>query len=290
MIDILNDLRARQYVKKKGDREVYNAQEKEPETIVVPNYDNKLTTILNELDDKKYEKVRNSLIVLVNNIRIRNLRKQRGLKNGNLPKTMLLFGGNEKEIDAISKILSELFRIEGITEENYITRFACSYDSNASDRIGKTLDMSKNGNMLVLQADGLSKEEIDRILESMKKNEHQAIILSGDTNRLISFLEKNRQMNPKFNRSLYLDGISGDLICDIFEFLCIENDYRISSSAKEELARHFALNQSKFDPYYLFEIFDRVVEKHNERILNEPSLDSDKMIKISKEDVLNGIV
>lgn len=290
MMDIVGDLHDRKYVKTQGDMQVVNVKEKEPEKVEIPSYDEKFTALLNELNDKRFEKVRNSLVNLINNIRIRNLRKQRGLKTGNISKTMLLFGGDEKEIEAISKLLAELFSIDGITNENYVTRFMCSSNVNSSERIGKALDMTKSGNMLILKADDLSKEEIDRILESMKENEHQVVLLSGDTNRLISFMEKNRQMNPKFNRSLYLDGINGELICDIFEYLCVENDYRLSSGAKAVLLKFFDKNQYKFDPYYLFEIFDRVVEKHNQRILKETDLDSDKMIKISREDLLGGLV
>ncbi len=60
-------------------------------------------------------------------------------------------------------------------------------------------------------------------------------LLSGNTNRLISFLEKNREINSNITSSLYLEGISEELLCDIFEFLCVENDYKLSKDAKEYL-------------------------------------------------------
>ena len=127
-------------------------------------------------------------------------------------------------------------------------------------------------------------------LSSVKENEHQAIFLSGDTNKLISFLEKNRQINPKFNRSLYLDGLNEELICDIFEYLCVENDYKLSRKAKEELLSHFRDNQEKFDSYYLFQIFDRIVEYQNQRILSEKEMDEEKMVTIMDVDIAKGIV
>lgn len=290
MFDIIEDLQIRKYLQQRGEDNIFVAPEKEPAKIELYDRNNELNLLISKLDDAIFTKVKNNLIVLINNVRIRNIRRQRGLKNSDLPKTMILFGGKNYEIEAISKVLSELFSIEGITEESFVTRFTCSYNTNNPDRIVQFLDMSKCGNMLVLQADGLSRGEIDEILSSVKENEHQAIFLSGDTNKLISFLEKNRQINPKFNRSLYLDGLNEELICDIFEYLCVENDYKLSRKAKEELLSHFRDNQEKFDSYYLFQIFDRIVEYQNQRILSEKEMDEEKMVTIMDVDIAKGIV
>lgn len=222
-------------------------------------------------------------MVILNQLRIRRVRKERGLKNNNISNHVMFYGKNNALIEELSNIIAEMYQVEGVTEERFVTKFSCT-SNQSSDRIIKSLNMTKTGNLLVEQAENLSMNECDEIRRAVEKNKKQVIMLSGNGNKFIMLFDKNRRILSRFSRCFFTEKMDSKKKCELFSFVSNQNDYELSEEARKVLEDYYSLEE-EFEIESFFRFFDEVIKEQNNRMMEVIDVNPAKVSIIERIDI-----
>ena len=280
-----DDLAKKHLIQKKDDQYVIvKKQERITKSETVDAFSSKLNNIIQELRDDKYEKFRNEVLVMVNNCRVRTLRREQGLKNVELPRTLILLGEDYDTILAVSSIFSDLMYLDGAIEDTFITEADC--EASSDEIICKKLDKSKSACSLVLHSERMDDEMVSNVIQAIRNHDKQAIVLSGEADQLITLLESHRKIGKEFTQSIFLDGLDDEMVSKIFEYMCQEKDYKMTPAARMKVLQYCELNRDELEPFTMFRFFDHIVEKQTQRVARaDEEMHGDKLITIEETDV-----
>lgn len=219
-----------------------------------------LDKIKAELDDviglgtvKKY--IKN----LENNVIIRKLRENRGLKNGNLSMHMVFTGNPGTGKTTIARIVAKYLKAIGILSTGQlveVTRadLVAQYVGQTAPKTTAAIKSAVGGVLFIDEAYSLYRgkndeygiEAIDTIVKGIEDyRDNLVVILAGYTKEMEELMKVNPGLKSRFPNTIHFDDYSSDDMWKIAEITTQNKGYRISESCYEAMIDVFDRHQIK---------------------------------------------
>jgi SpoVK/Ycf46/Vps4 family AAA+-type ATPase len=216
------------------------------ETKGTPVYSTKLHDLVG-LDAVKYEVEK-----LIDMVKIRQLRKERGLDI--TPKTLhMVFTGNPGTgKTTVARILSEVFKDIGLLSKGHLIETDRSdivekYVGHTSKKMLELVESAKGGILFIDEAYALAKDDndkdfgkeaIDTLVKMMEDNrEDLVVIVAGYPMEMEKFLSSNSGLKSRFPYNIHFEDYSNDELSIVFKRLCESKGYFVSESVLQKVEK-----------------------------------------------------
>lgn len=206
------------------------------------------------------QQVKNDINDLTNTIKIRNMRKERGMKE--LPMSLhLVFTGNPGTgKTTVARLLGRLYRALGVLSKGHLIEtdrsgLVAEYVGQTAVKVQEVVSKALGGILFIDEAYSLSKEKgsndfgqeaIDTLLKLMEDNRDDLIVIvAGYPEPMEEFLESNPGLRSRFNKYIDFPDYSPDELIDIYDLMCEKAKIKTNTDAKQLLKAMFTKEYQK---------------------------------------------
>ena len=185
---------------------------------------------------------------IINELKIDELRKSKGLKAFNTSKHLVFKGNPGTGKTTIARLLSKIYRELGILEKGQLVEvdrggIVAGYVGQTALKTKEKIDEAMGGILFIDEAYTLAKgendfgqEAIDTLLKAMEDHRDEFIVIvAGYDEPMEAFLQSNPGLKSRFNEYIHFDDYSEEELFMIFRLLCEQNDFRMDLETQETL-------------------------------------------------------
>ena len=244
---------------------------------------------------------------IINELKIDELRKSKGLKVSNTSKHLVFKGNPGTGKTTIARLLSKIYKELGILEKGQLVEvdrggIVAGYVGQTALKTKEKIDEAMGGILFIDEAYTLAKgendfgqEAIDILLKAMEDHRDEFIVIvAGYDEPMETFLQSNPGLKSRFNEYIHFDDYSEEELFMIFGLLCEQNDFRMDLEAQETLKSY--LNElciHKPDNFAngreMRNLFDKSKSAHANRLANLNEISDEDLITFKKDDLLKAI-
>lgn len=240
-----------------------------------------------KLQAKSYDAIRHPIMNLMNELQIRDFREAQGLYNEETYDNYFILGECGTLTLEFADMITDIIAIRGDNAKKSILPYSASIGSKGTELIENFWRKNQDGVLLIRHAANLSQGEV-YFIEEHRRDQHAPILLfSEETIDMLDFLEKNRGLHQYRTKCIFLDGYSEELVCDIIEMLCTNQDYKIGETAKKLLSESVQKEKESIELYHLFFLVDQIIKEQGKRILKRNVMTREEASTIISQDVVN---
>lgn len=266
-----------------------------------------LLTLMEEIDAMVgLEPVKKEIHNLVNLMRMRVLRKAKGLEIPNISMHLVFTGNPGTGKTIMARKIAQIYKCLGILStgvfvETERSGLVAGYMGQTAEQVRKKVEEAKGGVLFIDEAYTLSnsgnegdygQEAIDTLLKFMEDlREDFVLIVAGYPREMEQFLKSNPGLKSRFNKYIYFDDYSAEELYQIFLQLCKKNDYVLDNAAEDSLlyiitdmvakkGREFA-NARDIRNY-----FEKVITNQANRVMEECISDTEQLVQIKMKDLM----
>lgn len=246
--------------KSKGMTDIHSSQktdqniENQKEAPEEPN-EKTLEELLSELNRLiGLEKVKEDVQSLINLIKIRNIRKERGMESPNMSLHMVFSGNPGTGKTTIARLLAEIYKSMGLLSKGHLTEVDRSglvggYVGQTALKVREVVSKAKGGVLFIDEAYSLTVnrgstdygfEAVDTLLKYMEDNRDDFIVVvAGYPEPMEEFLNSNPGLKSRFNKYLYFEDYTPGELMGILKLQAKKSDLKISEEAEKFAAEFF---------------------------------------------------
>ncbi|MBQ8603667.1 MAG: AAA family ATPase [Oscillospiraceae bacterium] len=221
-------------------------EEKEPEKT--------LDELLEELNILiGLEKVKEDVNSLINLVKIRKIREERGMDSPDMSLHMVFSGNPGTGKTTIARLLAEIYKAMGLLSKGHLTEVDRSglvggYVGQTALKVQEVVNKAKGGVLFIDEAYSLTVnrgatdygfEAVDTLLKFMEDNRDDLIVIvAGYPKPMEEFLNSNPGLKSRFNKYLYFDDYTPEELIGILKLQAKKADLVLSEEA-EKFATEF---------------------------------------------------
>lgn len=227
-----------------GDKNM-EASTSEANTVTPPK---DVDTLLQELNSLTgLEGVKQDIHNLVNLIKVRKLREERGMKQPNITLHLVFSGNPGTGKTTVARMLAEIYRGLGVLERGHLvevdrSNLVVGYIGQTATKTAEVIEEALGGILFIDEAYTLSsgksendfgQEAIDTLLKAMEDHRDDLIVIvAGYPDLMEEFLNSNPGLRSRFNKYIFFEDYSGDELLSIFKSMCEKQDYRLTEESE----------------------------------------------------------
>ncbi len=283
--------------KAKEEQPQEKQEEKEPEKTL-----DELMTELNRLIG--LEKVKEDVQSLINLVKIRNIRKERGMESPDMSLHMVFSGNPGTGKTTIARLLAEIYRAMGLLSKGHLIEVDRSglvggYVGQTALKVQEVVQKAKGGVLFIDEAYSLTVnrgatdygfEAVDTLLKYMEDNRDDLIVIvAGYPEPMAEFLESNPGLKSRFNKYLYFEDYTPEELIGILKLQAKKSDLVLSEEA-EKFAAGFFTKRVEFKPENyanardVRNFFEKALVNQANRLAKLESIDDDQLTTLELED------
>ncbi len=208
------------------------------------------------------ENVKKDVNSLVNLIKIRNLRKERGIKEIEMSLHMVFSGNPGTGKTTVARLLSEIYRSIGLLSKGHLVEtdrsgLVAGYVGQTAIKTKEVINSALGGVLFIDEAYALTEnrgendfggEAIDTLLKAMEdERDDFIVIVAGYPDLMDGFVCSNPGLRSRFNKYIYFPDYTAEELLEMLKSRCDKGDYILSSEA-EEFAREYFINRVENKP------------------------------------------
>lgn len=204
------------------------------------------------------KQVKDEINQLVNFLKIQSKRKEHKLSLSSPTLHMVFTGAPGTGKTTVARLVSKIYSCLGILKKGHLVetdrsglvgQYMGHTDAKTMDVINSALD----GVLFIDEAYSLSKdsendfgqEAIDTLVKRMEDDRDRlVVIVAGYKEEMDSFIKSNPGLRSRFNTYVQFDNFKADELLEIFQALCIKNDYSLNNESNQRLLNLFE-NETK---------------------------------------------
>jgi len=188
---------------------------------------------------------------LINMLRIKKIRDDRGFKTANVSKHLVFLGNPGTGKTTVARLVSGIYKQLGVLEKGQLVEvdrggLVAGYVGQTAIKTREKIDEAMGGILFIDEAYTLAKggtdfgqEAIDTILKAMEDNrENFVVIVAGYPGPMESFLESNPGLKSRFNKNIIFEDYSQQELFSIFKLFCNEYGMELSFDGVQYLEQH----------------------------------------------------
>lgn len=230
----------------KKEQTTETEEEKEPEKTL-----DELLTELNTLIG--LEKVKEDVKSLINLVKIRKIRQERGMDSPDMSLHMVFSGNPGTGKTTIARLLAQIYKAMGLLSKGHLVEVDRSglvggYVGQTAIKVNEVVTKAKGGVLFIDEAYSLTVnrgatdygfEAVDTLLKYMEDNRDDLIVIvAGYPAPMEEFLNSNPGLKSRFNKYLYFEDYTPEELIGILKLNARKADLVLSEDA-EKFATEF---------------------------------------------------
>lgn len=195
--------------------------------------------------------VKNEVSSLVNMLKIKKIRDERGMKTANVSKHLVFLGNPGTGKTTVARLLSKIYKQLGVLEKGQLVEvdragLVAGFVGQTALKTKEKIDEAMGGILFIDEAYTLAKggndfgqEAIDTILKAMEDNrENLVVIVAGYPEPMDDFLNSNPGLKSRFSKSIMFDDYSDAELLSIFQGFCKPYEMILSVDAEKTVINY----------------------------------------------------
>jgi len=251
------------------------------------------------------EVVKKDVDSLVNLVKVRRLRKDRGMKCPDMSFHLVFSGNPGTGKTTVARIVGKIYSALGILSKGHLVEvdrsgLVAGYVGQTAIKTKEVIDKALGGVLFIDEAYTLAPEKadkdfgqeaIDTILKAMEDHRDDfVVIVAGYASLMPRFIDANPGLKSRFNKYLYFEDYNGAQLYEIFKGRVERSDYRLDEKAEAAVKEH--LNELYEDRDSNFgnardvrNLFEKIVANQADRVAGLENPTDDDIVTITTADL-----
>lgn len=199
------------------------------------------------------EKVKKDVNSLINLVRVRKIRKDRGIKQPAMSLHLVFSGNPGTGKTTVARLLSKIYHEIGLLSKGHLIETDRSglvggYVGQTAIKTKEVIDSAVGGILFIDEAYSLASksendyglEAIDTLLKAMEDmRDDLIVIVAGYPVLMDNFLNSNPGLESRFNKFIFFEDYNEEELYDIFISMCDNSSLSLDDGAKQYLKEYF---------------------------------------------------
>ena len=241
---------------------------------------------------------------LVNLVKVRTLRKERGMKCPEMSFHLVFSGNPGTGKTTVARIVGKVYRALGILSKGHLVEvdrsgLVAGYVGQTALKTGKVIEKALGGVLFIDEAYALNgrsdndfgQEAIDTLLKAMEDHRDDLVVIAAGYDGLMDdFVRSNPGLESRFNRFLHFDDYSPDELLSIFRMQCGKGCYELDEDGEEALKQLLERESREHSVSFgnargVRNIFEKLLVIQANRLAGLPSVSREDLTRITADDV-----
>ena len=251
------------------------------------------------------EVVKKDVDSLVNLVKVRKLRQDRGMKTPDMSFHLVFSGNPGTGKTTVARIVGKVYSALGILSKGHLVEvdrsgLVAGYVGQTAIKTKEVIDKALGGVLFIDEAYTLSpenadkdfgQEAIDTILKAMEDHRDDfVVIVAGYATLMPRFIDSNPGLKSRFNKYLYFEDYNGDQLYEIFQGRVDRNDYKLSGDAEKAVKDHLQELYEDRDENFgnardVRNLFEKIVAAQADRVAGLENPTDEDIRTITVEDL-----
>ena len=249
--------------------------------------------------------VKQDVVSLVNLIKIRKMREERGIPQTPISQHMVFYGNPGTGKTTVARLLSKLYNALGLLSKGHLVEVDRSglvggYIGQTAIKVKEVIDEAMGGVLFIDEAYSLTvnrgdmdygKEAVDTLLKFMEDNRHDLIVIVAGYPKLMDeFLESNPGFRSRFNKFIEFEDFSASELIQILNNMVLKSEIRLTKEAQDKAFEFFEERVNKKIANYsngrdVRNYFEKIISNQANRLSVLESISDDDLVLITIDDV-----
>ena len=201
------------------------------------------------------EAVKREVESLVNLVKVRALRRERGMKCPEMSLHLVFSGNPGTGKTTVARLIGRIYRALGVLSKGQLVEvdrsgLVAGYVGQTAIKTREVIDKALGGILFVDEAYTLApanadkdfgQEAIDTLLKAMEDHRDDfVVIVAGYESLMPRFIESNPGLKSRFNKYIHFPDYTGEELWEIFRGRVQRSDYQLEEDAAQRLKAYWA--------------------------------------------------